>query len=549
MLLTKEYKKQLRSMIFRHLDGIVTGPAAYALYEKGILQYLKAQKQSSLAHLTQKFVANEGYLNVALRTLCAQGWLTQEMQDNGQNIIFTVTEKGAIAFDLVPIYKDAVTFIPHAIKMQEFLNTGFDHHAFASLKSLFANYQQKFGIVLSEDTTERAVQEQILKHLEGLIAGPIVVALGISGLFHRYFSVAPFEVEEFSKHHLEVKAIVDFFTDLGWFTKKGKVYNFAPEGMFFARRASAYGVTVSYLPTFMLISELLFGNPKICWERPESSPEIHVNRAMNVWGSGGAHTAYFKKIDEVIIDLFNKPIEEQPKGFLDMGCGNGAFVEHIFNIIWKQTQRGKMLDDYPLFIVGSDYNEAALLATRETLNQADIWAKVVWGDISRPELLAESLQEKYNIFLGDLLNVRSFLDHNRIYELPETIDSNRISNSKGAFAFRGQRIPNNEVEENLVLHLKKWGPYVEKFGLLVIELHTIDPVLIAENLGKTGATAYDATHGYSDQYILEIDCFLKAAQEAGLAPDPTFQTKFPNSDLATVSINLLKNEEYIGKVK
>lgn len=546
MILTKEEKKQLRSIIFRHLDGIVTGPTAYALYEKGILQYLQEQKASSLADLTKKFAANEGYLNVALRTLCAQGWLTQEIQDNGQNIIFSMTEKGAIAFGLAPIYKDAVTFIPHAIKMQEFINNGFDHHAFASLKSLFANYQKKFGITLSEDTTEREVQEQVLKHIEGLIAGPIVVALGISGLFHRYFSVAPFEVEEFSKHHLEVKAIVDFFTDLGWFTKNGKVYNFAPEGMFFARRASAYGVTVSYLPTFMLISELLFGNPKIFWERPENSPEIHVNRAMNVWGSGGAHTAYFKKIDEVIIDLFNKPIEEQPKGFLDMGCGNGVFIEHIFNIIWTQTQRGKMLDDYPLFIVGSDYNEAALLATRETLNQADIWAKVVWGDISRPELLAESLQEKYNIFLGDLLNVRSFLDHNRIYELPETVDPNRISSSKGAFAFRGQRIPNNEVEENLVTHLKKWGPYVERFGLLVIELHTVAPSLIAENLGKTGATAYDATHGYSDQYILEIECFLKAAKEANLSPDPNFQTKYPNSDLATVSINLLRNEKYIG---
>ena len=89
-------------------------------------------------------------------------------------------------------------------------------------------------------------------------------------------------------------------------------------------------------------------------------------------------------------------------------------------------------------------------------------------------------------------------------------------------------------------HLKKWKPYVEKFGLLIIELHTINPTLTASHLGKTAATAYDATHGYSDQYIVEIDVFNRIAKAAGLHPDERFFTKFPNNDLATVSVNLLK---------
>ena len=89
-------------------------------------------------------------------------------------------------------------------------------------------------------------------------------------------------------------------------------------------------------------------------------------------------------------------------------------------------------------------------------------------------------------------------------------------------------------------HLKKWKPFVEKFGLLIIELHTINPKFTAKNLGKTAATAYDATHGYSDQYILEVEVFNKVAAEAGLQPDNNYFTKFPNSELATVSINLLK---------
>ena len=89
-------------------------------------------------------------------------------------------------------------------------------------------------------------------------------------------------------------------------------------------------------------------------------------------------------------------------------------------------------------------------------------------------------------------------------------------------------------------HLGKWLPYIQKNGLLVIELHTISPELTRKNLGKTAATAYDATHGFSDQYIVEVDVFQKICAEIGLKVDENLFKKFPDSELATVSINLLK---------
>ena len=224
-----------------------------------------------------------------------------------------------------------------------------------------------------------------------------------------------------------------------------------------------------------------------------------------------------------------------------MGCGNGAFIQHIFDVIEHQTLRGKLLEEHPLLLVGADFNQAALKVTRANLIKADIWAKVIWGDIGRPDLLANDLKEDYNIDLMDLLNVRTFLDHNRIWEPPKKV-SNRKSKSSGAYVYEGKRLNNNLVEDSLKKHLEKWKPYVEKFGLLIIELHTVNPKLVAANLGKTAATAYDATHGYSDQYILEVDVFNTVASEAGLYPDERYFTKFPNSELATVSINLLKGK-------
>src|SRR5690606_19322200 len=127
--------------------------------------------------------------------------------------------------------------------------------------------------------------------------------------------------------------------------------------------------------------------------------------------------------------IFNQPIHLQPKGVLDMGCGNGAFIQHIFETIERQTLRGKMLEEYPLFLVGADYNPAALKVTRANLINNDIWAKVIWGDIGNPQKLAEDLKENYEIELSDLLNIRTFLDHNRIWKTPNNKNPERISTS------------------------------------------------------------------------------------------------------------------------
>jgi hypothetical protein len=528
----------LREEIFRHLDGIVTAPTAFALHEKGVLAYLLEKKQASLTELTNAFKANEGYLNVALRVLCSQGWLHQAIDNAADFIQYSLTEKSGEAFQLVPLYADVVRLLKFS---EKYHSRRFEVEPFQMLKSIFEKYRKGYG--LDPEPAHQSVQYQVRKHIEGILIGPTVVHLGMGGMFHKYFMEASFRPEEFHKDPESFKELLDMFVHFGWFSPKNETYRFTEKGLFLAQRASAYGVTVSYIPMLRKVDELIFGNPNLLRDIPEGAPELHVDREMNVWGSGGAHAAYFKKVDEVIIGLFNRPIAEQPKGILDMGCGNGAFLKHIYEVIERRTLRGQMLSEHPLFLVGADYNKAALKVTRHNLIQADIWAKIIWGDIGRPDLLANDLSEDYGIALADLLNVRTFLDHNRIWEQPQHVTPGRVSESTGAFAHRGQRISNNLVEDSLAEHFRKWTPYVGKFGLLVIELHTIDPALAAQNIGKTAVTAYDATHGFSDQYIVEIEVFHKVAKEAGLVSDPQFFSKFPNSDLATVSINLLKNGE------
>lgn len=536
-MLTKSDKSQLRGIIFRHLDGIATATSAYTLHKHKVLDYILEKESISTKALADVFNANEGYLNVALRVLCSQGWLLQDLDNKSNTITYKTNEKSETAFKTVHLYEDAVNLLRYSDRFATVKMISTD--AFIALERIFKKFETNFGLDISN---EASIEYQIYKHIEGVIAGPIIVLLGVNGLFHKYFMEASFTAEEYHKDPESFKKILDFFAHLGWFKKKRNTYQFTHKGLFFAKRASAYGVTVSYLPTFLQLDELIFGNPLVLKTESPSDTEKHVHREMNVWGSGGAHATYFKVIDKVIIDLFNRPIDLQPKGILDMGCGNGAFIEHIFNVIEQQTLRGKMLDDHPLFLVGADFNKAALKVTRANLIAADIWAKVIWGDIGRPDLLASDLKEDYNIELQDLLNVRTFLDHNRIWEAPlKTYDF--ISKSSGAYASKGKRLNNKSVEASLLEHLSKWKPYVDKFGLLIIELHTISPDLAASNIGKTAATAYDATHGFSDQYIVEVDVFRNIAKQAGLVPDDDHFAKFPDNELATVSINLLKGKD------
>lgn len=526
-------KRKLRESIFRHLDGIVTAPVISALSKKNILDFILANKNLELSEINEKFEANEGYLNVALRVLASQGFLNYDLNNESNIVKISINNKTEEAFSHQNIYVDLAEFLADfdVINSKELTE---------NLCIKWIQIFEKYKSFLNENVAESSLNYQIQKHIEGALVGPIIIKLGMSGMFHKYFMEASFSAEEFHKNPEYFGKILNYLAELGWFSKKGNNFQFTETGLFFARRATAYGVTVSYLPMFSKLNQLIFGKASEIREIEDGEDEIHVNREMNVWGSGGAHLTYFKVIDEFIIEIFNRPLNEQPKGILDMGCGNGALLQHLYEIIERQTLRGKHLEEHPLFLVGADYNQAALKVTRANLIKNDIWAKVIWGDIGNPKQLAEDLQSDYNIELGDLLNIRTFLDHNRIWEDVLDINSERKSTSTGAFAFRGKRLSNKDVEENLLNHLKKWTPYVEKFGLLLIELHTLSPEITSKNLGLTAATAYDATHGFSDQYIVEVDVFHRICKESGLEPDTNLFKKFPDSELATVSINLLK---------
>ena len=210
---------------------------------------------------------------------------------------------------------------------------------------------------LGGDELGQKVRGQIRGHLDGMLIGPAMVALARGGVLGR-LAQGPVDWRELPGNQASLNLLFDLLETQGWVAWEGEVVRLTSQGTYAAQIATSYGVTVSYLPMFNVLSTLLFGNarfPRV----DENGVELLVNRGMNVWGSGGAHTTYFKKVDEIIIEIFNRPIARQPQGICDMGCGDGTFLEHLYEVVKTRTARGGMLDKHPLLLVGADFNKVA----------------------------------------------------------------------------------------------------------------------------------------------------------------------------------------------
>jgi hypothetical protein len=533
----EEERAAVRATIFTHLSGIALAPTVAALADRGVFRLFDSPSAwIRLDEICEHTHANRGYLRVALRLLASCGWLRQRTEP-GEAPWYALTSQGATGVRLAaPLYREVISFIPKALFLEDFLYGKFDGPVLPSLQSLVRRAGGRWLAVPQHDGVAAGVAECIRGHLDGVLIGPAMVALSRGGVLAQ-LEQGPVETRMLAGNQASLNCLFDLLATQGWLEREQYSVRLTSRGLYAAQIATSYGVTVSYLPMFNALPTLLFGNargPRV----DESGVELLVNRGMNVWGSSGAHRTYFKKVDEIIIEIFNRPLARQPQGICDMGCGDGTFLEHLYEVVKQKTARGNVLEQHPLVMVGADFNKVARRVAKQHLRKAEVpVGHVIAGDINRPAQLGSDL-EALGLDVHDLLHVRSFLDHNRPYSPPANyVRGSRQGKSSGAFAYLGEEIPADELEENLVRYLRRWAPYVGRFGLLVLELHTLPPELAAANLRQTPVVAYDGTHGFSDQYLVELPIFLECAREAGLQADDRYQAKFPASELATVSVN------------
>ena len=486
--------------IFIHLDGIAMSP---------VYELIKSRK----VDINNSKITSEAYINILKAIFKAQRISPSQIAEIPYSFS-GIKDYYKSSVDLIQISNTTNSSNSDTIKS---FNIQFDN--------LYSNYLKYINY-----SDSAKFENTVLKHMEGALIAPIII----------YLSYSPDCKESDNRAIVENilkinPKILSFLEDISMI-KDGLLTD---KGNYILSRSYAYGVTASYMRTFIHIEELLLNNYKKIWIKDSFGDEYHVNRALNVWGSGKSHKNYFKKIDTYISKIFNQPLESQPKGIADMGCGDGSFLLHLNNLITNSTLRGKNLERYPLLLIGADFNEAALQQTKNMFKDNTNKPLTIQADISNPEKYAQEIKEMYSLDISDFLNVRSFLDHNRTFSSSNEDYQDFKNKTTNVFAWKNKAIKGNEIQSNLVNHFREWKKYISKHGLLALELHFIDINKIYENIGKLPITAYMATHGFSDQFIIEYEVYVECLNKAGLNLDLDYESVFPSNELKMISINLI----------
>ena len=227
----------------------------------------------------------------------------------------------------------------------------------------------------------------------------------------------------------------------------------------------------------------------------------------------------------LIIPHFNP----QPKAIADTGCGDGSLLKRLYDVILKETLRGQNISEYPLSLVGIDYNQSALDETTKTLDGYPHHA--LQGDIGDPAQLLKDI-EALDFSKDDILHVRSFLDHDRPYQAPEADDySYHVSEDGSGVYVRsdGSLIDSKDMMQSTVEHFRRWQQVVGRHGMINLEVHTLDPKTVHAYLDNTENLHFDAYHAFSSQYLMKAEQMIQAAAGGGLWSERSQCMKYPKT--------------------
>lgn len=508
-------------VINRYLHGFVTVPVILACRKKGLFELLQHQGSLTREQIVESLGANGGHLQVALRMMRSLNWL--ERNEVGQ---YSLTDEAQLHKKIPEEILDL-----YHLPIESYL---IGEQPSGLLKNWISRSIQRWNV---DDL-------MMADFLDGILVIPILRAL------HKHNLLVEDEQKPlFSQLSDPVRdPLYELFISKGWALRQEGNHYLTNVGRFIAERALIIGVTASYTPMLSRMPEILFGDCFSVFRRDASGHESHVERTLNVVASGFQHEKYFADVEDIILSIFNQlPIEEQPKYFVDMGCGDGTLLKRVYETIQSKSARGKVLHQYPLCAIGVDYNEASITATARTL--AKIPHLVLKGDIGDPEQMITSLKSHGIHDPENILHIRSFLDHDRPYIPPQNLEQVQVRSHipyQGVYVGpSGELIPPHIMMQSLVEHLERWSKVVTKQGLIILEVHCLEPDVVNRFLSHSENLHFDAIQAFSMQHLVEADVFLMAAAEVGLFPKFEFSKRYPKTfPFTRITLNCFEKRPY-----
>lgn len=502
----------LRNTLFNHIDGISIGSTVFSLKKHGVFKELiTSESPLNASVLSQTTGAREGFFHVAMRLLAHQGFIQYTGATDTTLDIISLTHEGREWLNFLDYYDQ----IPKISEMTQ------------KLKEALAN--QRKGIpsdffmpsvpsAIDPSSMAKRVSDHILGEMTAVIMTELYLDTQMRQLLMTGKSVSNHEC--LPDEHSVWKFIIEILRANNWVRDDSNGLSFSDMGLLALEWTPQYFYPVSYLCTFRRAPELIFGPEPIPLSYPSADLETHVDRRLDITFSGIVYRNICRnRLLGMVLPLFDSiPLEEQPQSIVDTGSGDGSLLLDIYSAVREKTLRGRSLKSFPLAIVGVEYNQAACEATGEALERAGIdLAFAIPGDIGNPEALAEHLS-MIGLDPFNALHVSKSVLHNRVYTQPRNTDRLRrwkpLANSPFVSP-DGKLIGPAEIECNLVELFEDWKPFVQRHGMVVIEAHAVDPGFTCLSAGRNIITCMEATHGYSGQYLMDYNAFLRAVSEAG----------------------------------
>ncbi len=506
-------------LINRYCHGYIVLPAVWALKKRNFHR-INGDEFLVLEALSKSLSANKGNLAVVLRALESMGWAESDPKTAAWRI------PGKNEIELLP------DEIPELLDLAG--NPILETRAFTARLVRWINRSiDKWGIQ----------HPYLPDFIDGLLVIPLLLELRA-----RYCS----ETKSIGLNSIDRElgeAIAQLFLQKEWSgPREDDRIPLTGPGAYLMSRIMNAGTVMSYAPMLRRMDELLFGECGPVFARSETDGhEQHIERTLNVVASGFQHEKYFKDIESIILGIFNAmPFEEQPEYVADMGCGDGSLLKKVYDIVIVKSARGKVLERFPLTMIGVDYNDKALEATRHTLK--DIPHITLHGDIGDPEQLERDLQDIVSN-VENILHIRSFLDHDRPYKAPADAGACK---AKQAIAWpiisvdgAGELIDPATAMQSLVEHLSRWARLSTRHGMLILEVHSVSPRAAGQFMSECESLHFDAYHAFSRQHLVGADDFLIAAAEAGWVPELNQSRHYPKVlPFTRITLNLFQKKGY-----
>ncbi len=494
-------------MVCRHIDGMAIGSTMAALASHGALRTLAATDWTEFGKLRAGLGTQAGFLHVAIRLLADQGWVTCAGPGGTDELSITPTPGGRVVMTrLADGYAEAVRFLPVAARAAADPAEGD-----AGLEPFLEAARRDWGLPVGGVAAD--LRHQVLAHLDGHLIAPVMFGL--------------------TQGNRLAGNAARILARPGWVRFDGGAAGLTEAGKMAVALARQYRYPMVYLPLLRSVPGLIFGDPPAAGGA--GADETHLDRGLDISFSGEVFAATCRApFLDVALPLFDRePVAGQPALVVDMGCGDGTLLETLYAEVRAQTARGRQLGEYPLLMVGVDPSPVARRAASARLAAAGVPHLIMDGDIADPARLARELAAAGQD-AGDALHVCKSAIHDRAYQPPASPGSvPRGSASPGsvppgsaspgappgamtAFAQPdGTAIPAAQLALNLAGLFRSWQPLARRHGWIVIEAHSVRSATAAALIGRTLATALDATHGYSCQYPVEPEVFAWAARAGG----------------------------------